>query len=47
MIIQRRENRETDAGDLAPRIADAALRVLELSSESILAARTRGILLAE
>ncbi|MEO0023564.1 MAG: hypothetical protein RL196_5 [Actinomycetota bacterium] len=46
VIIQRRENRELDAIDLAPRIADAALRVLELSSEAILSARTQGVLLA-
>jgi len=46
VIIQRRENRQLDAVDVAPRIADAALRVLELSSEAILAARTQGVLLA-
>jgi hypothetical protein len=42
VILRRREQSRLDVGDLAPRIADAALRTLELDPPTVESARTRG-----
>jgi AcrR family transcriptional regulator len=42
VILRRREQSRLDVSDLAPRIADAALRTLELDPPTVESARTRG-----
>jgi AcrR family transcriptional regulator len=42
VILRRREQPRLDVSDLAPRIADAALRTLELDPATVESARTRG-----
>lgn len=47
VILRRRKVPRLDADDLAPRIADAALRILDVRPETINAARTQGAVLID